>query len=92
MPFGQVLTFLLCLSKAWSSCFEDHADYAGNDLTYFHTPGPEKCQQACETKAACRYWTFVKAPTNRCFLKTARLNVHRNRPHLVSGPKYCSST
>ena len=76
-----------------NDCNEDNTDYYGNDIQNyigFKVSDMSACISECQSHDDCNYWTYRKS-TEQCWLKTAKSDVRRGRPVLISGPKNCQS-
>merc|ERR1712061_126751 len=84
---------ITCVERELPECvYNDQTDFEGGDLPEALGGGglvtsatsSAECISECETRKACRYWTWTGEPGANCYLKTDRLSQVR-RPKHVSG-------
>lgn len=84
---------ITCVEQELPECsYNDQTDFEGGDLPEALGGGglvtsattSAECITECETRKACRYWTWTGEPGANCYLKNDRLNQVR-RPKHVSG-------
>jgi len=84
---------ITCVEQELPECsYNDQTDFEGGDLPEALGGGglvtsattSAECITECETRKACRYWTWTGEPGANCYLKNDRLSQVR-RPKHVSG-------
>jgi len=84
---------ITCVEQELPECaYNDQTDFEGGDLPEALGGGglitsatsSAECINECETRKACRYWTWTGEAGANCYLKTDRLSQVR-RPKHVSG-------
>ena len=82
------------------ACLDDNTAYYGYNIRIFRINGDSStCQQSCQRRNGCNFWSFYKG--GKCFLKTSKAGepgptgiygpVYPGNNHkYVSGSKYCT--
>ena len=74
---------ITCVEQELPECsYNDQTDFEGGDLPEALGGGglvtsattSAECIRECETRKACRYWTWTGEPGANCYLKNDRLN------------------
>ena len=74
---------ITCVERELPECvYNDQTDFEGGDLPEALGGGglvtsatsSAECISECETRKACRYWTWTGEPGANCYLKTDRLS------------------
>ena len=82
------------------ACLDDNTAYYGYNIRIFRINGDSStCQQSCQRRNGCNFWSFYKG--GKCFLKTSKAGepgptgiygpvYPGNNHNYVSGSKYCT--
>ena len=82
------------------ACLDDNTAYYGYNIRIRWINGDSStCQQRCQRRNGCNFWSFYKG--GKCFLKTSKAGEYRytrkygpvrkgNNHKYVSGSKYCT--
>ena len=81
---------ILGLGSSSKNCFDRGIQYLGsNQGVSQSSSNPENCQQLCQSKAGCQFWTFDQS-SQKCQLMSGNDN-ERASASFISGPKSCES-
>ena len=97
------MNITLTLPLGPPACLDDNTAYYGNNIEpqdYQQTGSSSRCQQRCQSRSECKFWTWTKA-TGKCYLKTSKAGEPKyeedygpnhvgNSDEYVSGSKNCT--
>ena len=74
------------------SCFDNDIDYSGYDINKDYlipTTSANQCQEKCQERSDCNFWTWDPTWNNACWMKVSKGPIKRKQ-YLVSGTKHCN--